>query len=137
MLPVAVALHRSAWIEIGKASVKQFTCSRRTPQECVDRNSYLPLHPYIIASRTPQECVDRNATEGPSSGTPNVALHRSAWIEIAKVMHINKLYCRRTPQECVDRNLFWVQDRRYFFCRTPQECVDRNICLLEPLIMVV
>ena len=55
-----VALHRSAWIEIGAGSYSAPMAEGRTPQECVDRNFFVP---------------NRILWE-------NVALHRSAWIEM-------------------------------------------------------
>ena len=56
----AVALHRSAWIEIPK--------------------KYIELK--LKVCRTPQECVDRNYRAVSYSGGCDVALHWSAWIEI-------------------------------------------------------
>ena len=56
----------------------------RTPQECVDRNGTLKDHLKTPSSRTPQECVDRNWFETDTiADLLGVALHRSAWIEIA------------------------------------------------------
>ena len=56
----------------------------RTPQECVDRNNLFYGGHLKTTCRTPQECVDRNSRLlALYPVLPLVALHRSAWIEIA------------------------------------------------------
>ena len=56
----------------------------RTPQECVDRNTFCISSIILRAfGRTPQECVDRNILAVVAVVmVVMVALHRSAWIEI-------------------------------------------------------
>ncbi len=122
----AVALHRSAWIEIlrlnrfdesGDSRTPQecvdrnisrlqlfILQKRRTPQECVDRNRSNRFSRNQLSCRTPQECVDRNKAGGFRYLDTIVALHRSAWIEISNGTARTRVQLSRTPQECVDRN---------------------------------
>ena len=64
--------------------------TRRTPQECVDRNNYSKNKQVVAFGRTPQECVDRNC------------------LQEQRLL----LYSCRTPQECVDRNYYPNNEHR-------------------------
>ena len=70
--------------------------------------------------------MDRNRCKPNAAITPKVALHRSAWIEIAII------FCLSTSTTVALHRSAWIEIRLGIFNfgvfdgRTPQECVDRN-----------
>ena len=90
-----------------------------------------------MKSRTPQECVDRNLYNILQIKNADVALHRSAWIEIVKVMPLVS-----APIVALHRSA-WIEIEQALMGklgalrRTPQECVDRNRILLLSAVLLL
>ena len=101
-----VALHVSAWVEISfvphysilseshSTWVRELKCCNtqrgnrynhsRTPRECVSWNLTGKKSSGMEMRRTPRECVSWNSFVGVRAYESKVALHVSAWVEMAR-----------------------------------------------------